>query len=225
MTSASTVPMRCSTSATLSDTLAPPRRATSGRCGRFEDPPERLQLPLHEQAGGGRLQVPRDGRDRGVRPVGSGERVVDVAVRELGQLSREAVVVLFLLRMEAEVLQQQHLPGLQRLRLLARLARPRSPAPAAPDARAARPARRPPAAGSTSDRRRPSGGRGARRGRPRRRAPRACRSVGTTARRRVSSETFAALQGRVEVGADEHALARQRQLLDRELRQLTASCR
>ena len=35
---------RLSTSSILSDTLAPPSTAASGRCGRFEDPSQRLQL-------------------------------------------------------------------------------------------------------------------------------------------------------------------------------------
>ena len=50
-------PSRCSTSAILSETLAPPSTAASGRSGACEDAPQRLQLALHQQAGRGWLQV------------------------------------------------------------------------------------------------------------------------------------------------------------------------
>ena len=49
--------------------------------------------------------------DRRVRAVGRGERVVDVDSASAARAAREAVVVGLLLRMEAEVLQHQHLPG------------------------------------------------------------------------------------------------------------------
>ena len=49
-----------------------------------------------------------------------GERVVDVTVGQLGELAREAVVVLLFLGMEAEIFEQQQLAGFDRLRLRAR---------------------------------------------------------------------------------------------------------
>ena len=55
-------------------------------------------------------------RRRGVRAVRGAERVVHVDVAERGQLAREGVVVGLLLGVEAQVLQQQHLAGLQVVR-------------------------------------------------------------------------------------------------------------
>ncbi len=75
---------------------------------------ERLQLGAHRLARVGRQQ-PRHALGRGVGPVGGGEGVVDVDVAELGQLLGEGRVVLLLALVVAQVLQQQHAAGLQRL--------------------------------------------------------------------------------------------------------------
>ena len=208
---------RCSTSAILSDTLAPPstadqralRRARG--CGRAPPAPARMSRPA---AAG--LQVAGDGLDRGVGAVGGGEGVVDVDVGQRGQRAGEAVVVRLLLGMEAQVLEQED---------LARL-RARGPAPptSGPTQSGASGTGRPSSAASrsatarasTSDRARPWAG-------PRWEArttdgaaPRAqWRIVGSTAVSRVSSVTAPPLERHVEVGAQEDAPARRGSTLTR----------
>ncbi len=107
----------------LSETFAPPRMATNGRSGSFEDAPEVLQLLLHQKPRGRLLDVLRDPRGRGVRAVRRAEGVVDVEVAERGELFGEPVVVLLLLLVEAQVFEQQHVAVIQlrdcRLGLLA----------------------------------------------------------------------------------------------------------
>ena len=92
----------------LSDTLAPPRIAANGRSGRFEQLREHLELALHQQPGVGRQELGHADR-RGVGPVRRPERVVDVDVGVRGEGRREGRVVGLLLRVEAEVLEHQHL--------------------------------------------------------------------------------------------------------------------
>jgi hypothetical protein len=77
---------------------------------------EHLELALEELAGVPG-QAGRDPGDRRVRTVGRPERVVDVDVRERRERVREAVVVGGLARVEAQVLEQQDLTGLERLGL------------------------------------------------------------------------------------------------------------
>ncbi len=78
----------------------------------FEGGAERLQFGLHVLPRRRRQEV-RQRRDRGVRAVRRRERVIDIEVAERRQLLREAGVVLFLLRVEAQVFQQRHLAGVQ----------------------------------------------------------------------------------------------------------------
>ena len=124
---------------------------------------EHLELAA-QQVAGGRGQQRRDGRDGGVRPMRGAEGVVDVDVGERGERGREGRVVLLLARVEAQVLEQQHV-ALGELRPPA--ARPPgrcSPPRSARDRRAARRAGRRPAAGSARAAPAPSAGRGASRG-------------------------------------------------------------
>ena len=82
-------------------------------CRVAQQAPEDLQLARHEQAGHGG-QVVRDALRGRVRPVGRAEGVVDVHLREAGELPGEHGVVAGLLGVEAQVLEQQHLAGLER---------------------------------------------------------------------------------------------------------------
>ncbi len=106
MSSASTRGSRFSITSSLSDTFAPPRIATNGRSGLLEHAAEMLELGGHQQARRGFLHVPDDAFRRRVRPMRRSERVVDVDVREIGELLREGGVVLFFLRVEAQILEQ-----------------------------------------------------------------------------------------------------------------------
>ena len=74
----------------------------------LEDPGERPHLALEQPPGGARQQV-GDALGAGVRAVGGAEGVVDVDVGQLRQRARELGVVLGLARLEADVLEQQHL--------------------------------------------------------------------------------------------------------------------
>ena len=79
-----------------------------------EQAAEMLELGEQQQSGVGRQQV-RDGLGRGVRAVRRAERVVDVEVAAVGELAREALVVLRLARVEARVL--EHVDALVRQEL------------------------------------------------------------------------------------------------------------
>ena len=68
---------------------------------------ERLQLAPQQQPGRARQQV-CDALGGGVRAVGSAEGVVDVDIGELRERGRELRVVGRLARVEAQVLEQQH---------------------------------------------------------------------------------------------------------------------
>src|SRR5262249_50717275 len=72
------------------------------------------ELPLEQETGGGRLQMLRDRSDRGVRAVRGRERVVHVAVSQLGEGPREAVVVGFFFCVESQILQKQDFSRLER---------------------------------------------------------------------------------------------------------------
>src|ERR1700682_2797311 len=100
MSSASTLARSWSITLILSPTLAPPRIARYGRGG-----------PLSSgcrcfSSDASRKPAPRWARCLTIPTVGAGAR----ALREL---ARELVVVLLLLGVEAQVLEQQHLPVLE----------------------------------------------------------------------------------------------------------------
>ena len=98
---------------TLSETLAPPRTTTSGRCGRLDDRGQLGHLALQQQAGVAG-QVVGDALGAGVGAVGGAEGVVDVEVGERGERVGQLRVVLGLPRLEAGVLEQQHVAGAER---------------------------------------------------------------------------------------------------------------
>ena len=77
-------------------------------------PREGGDLGLHEKTGGllPRAEEPWRGRDRGVRPVGGAEGVVDIVREGRRQLRGEFGIIGLLARVEAEVLQQQEGAGL-----------------------------------------------------------------------------------------------------------------
>ena len=97
---------RCSRTLSLSETLAPPMTAANGSRRCLEQGRERLDLPLHEQAGVGRQEL-GDADGRGMRPVRRPEGVVDVDVGVGRERLREGGVVGLLLGVEAEVLEQE----------------------------------------------------------------------------------------------------------------------
>ena len=138
---ASATSMRWSSTAILSETFAPPEMATNGRFGMLQRAAEEGQLLLHQEAGDGG-QIMRDALGAGVRAVRRAEGVVDVDIAQRGKLPRKAGIVRLLFGMEAQVLQQQHLAGLERVRHAPRPPARRSPARAAPACRAARSAAR-----------------------------------------------------------------------------------
>ena len=75
--------------------------------GIVQQSSERLQLAPQQQPGRARQQV-RDALGGGVRAVGGAEGVVDVDIGELRERGRELRVVGRLARVEAQVLEQQH---------------------------------------------------------------------------------------------------------------------
>ena len=91
--------------------------------GRLQRVAEILQLLLHQQPRRGPLHEMRDGLHRRVRAVRGAERVVHVAIGELGELLREGGIVLLFLRMKAEVLEQHELSVARAVRLRHRAAR------------------------------------------------------------------------------------------------------
>ena len=97
-------PPRCSSTASLSSTLAPPAMSDERPLDLAEQAPEVLELGEQEQPRVRRQQV-RDGLGRAVRAVRGAERVVDVEVVSVRELAREARVVLRLARVEAGVLE------------------------------------------------------------------------------------------------------------------------
>jgi hypothetical protein len=75
--------------------------------------PEVLDLLLDEEAGRLLFHEPRHAGRRRVRAVRRAERVIHPHVGEARQLAREGLVVRLLLRVEAEVLEEEHLPLLE----------------------------------------------------------------------------------------------------------------
>ena len=198
----------------LSETLAPPSTATKGRSGACEGHAQVAQLLLHQQAGHARASrgaatpsveawarcaVPKASFTKTVAPLSAIE------------LRGEGRVVRLLLRVEAQVLEQQH--------AAVRAAPPASLCTSAPDAvgRHARPARPAARASRAATGFRLNSGVGPLLGpaqvrgqdQPRARPSRRCSSVGSEARMRVSSVIGAVLERDVVVDAHEDALARE----------------
>ena len=187
---ASAISRKRSITPILSVTFAPPTTATSGCAGVSRIAVSVVHLALQQPPGGAADSRCATPSVRRVRAVRGAERVVDVDVGERGEAARQRRVVLRLARLEADVLEQQH------------LARRRARAPSAVDlvaddgrARASprrRVSSRRRAATGASD---SSGSRALRAGRGARRgssvAPRSRSSsiVGSAARMRVSSAT------------------------------------
>ena len=95
----------------MSETFAPPSTATYGLSGLVTSWPSARDLLLEQEAAPALAHQLRQRVHRSVRAVHGAERVVDVDVAELGELPREALVVLLFFRVEAEVLEQADLPG------------------------------------------------------------------------------------------------------------------
>ena len=79
---------------------------------------QEVQFFFHQQAGGRLCNEVGDALGGGVGAVRAAEGVVDVEVAQFGELLGEGGIVGLLFRMEAQVLQQQRLPGLQLARHL-----------------------------------------------------------------------------------------------------------
>ena len=82
--------------------------------GRLEQLGQHLDLAFHEQARVGRQELGDPDR-RGMRPMGRAECVVDVDIGVGSQRGGEPRIVLLFLRVEAQVLQEEHLAGTQPL--------------------------------------------------------------------------------------------------------------
>ena len=192
----------------------------------LEDAAQRLQLAPHEQAGRGRLQVARDGRDRGVGAVRGREGVVDV---EVGQRRPGAA------RSRRRWPPPRDGSAGSRAGGSRRVSAPRaSPSTASPTQSGASGTGRSSSACSRSA----TGlseylGSGPPLGRPRWEASTTA-APRSSARRIVGSDRGepgvvthrAVLEGRVEIGAQEDAPSPQVHLLDRQLHRLvTGSCR
>ena len=109
--SRSTRPRSDSIRASLSETLAPPRMAASGRAGASKIRARRGELLRHQEPGHRGPEVARDPLGRGMGPVGRRERVAHVDVAEPRERPGEWGVVRFLARVEAQVLEKQDAPG------------------------------------------------------------------------------------------------------------------
>ena len=195
----------------LSETLAPPSTTAYGRLTSVGELLQHADLG-GDQAARGVREPGRQVVDRGVLAVHGAEAVADVQVGQRGQLVGEGaalgVVLAGLPGVEAQVLQQGDLAvgeaGDGGAGALARPCRRRRRRPCRGVHRAAsRPGR-----ARTAGRARPWGGRGARRRSPWRRASASLVMVGTAARIRPSSVMVVAVERDVQVGADEHPLAR-----------------
>ncbi len=103
-----------SSTPSLSETLAPPRKQTKGRAG-VSAADEGVELFGEQVARGDDRHVGHHAGGRGVGAVGGAEGVVHVDVGERGEGLREGRFVLRLLAVEAEILEQQDLAGLQAL--------------------------------------------------------------------------------------------------------------
>ena len=128
---ASAISRKRSITPILSLTLAPPRTTTNGCSGSSSSERQHRHLALEQEAGDRRPQPVRDALGRRVRAVRGAEGVVHVHVAEPRQRVRQRGVVLGLARLEAAVLEHQHLA---RRRAAAPAARPRARRPRAPGA-------------------------------------------------------------------------------------------
>ena len=155
---------------------------------RVLDHPGQLGHLALQQQPGVAGEVVGDALGAGVGAVGGAEGVVDVEVGERGEAFGQLRVVLRLPRLEAGVLEQQHVAGPERAAAQVDVARRPPPAPASPRPRAARRAARRPAPSRAPGRPSRRAGRGGRRGRARRRVRAAVRSSaappGSACRRR-----------------------------------------
>ena len=86
--SASTRPSKCSSTANLSETFAPPRTAMKGARGSCRRRRERGLFALKKQTGVARQQI-RDADSRGMGAMSGAERVVDEEIAEPGQAGGE----------------------------------------------------------------------------------------------------------------------------------------
>ena len=77
-----------------------------------------VQLLFEQQPGRRLRDEMRDPLGRSMCPVSAAKGVIHIDVTKAGELSREVHVVGFLARMEAQILEQQHLPRLQLARQL-----------------------------------------------------------------------------------------------------------
>ena len=203
----------------LSDTFAPPRTATNGFSGSCEQLPRAPRSPSQEQARRrARLKciahAVRSRRARGARRRTRRSR----RRRRAARAPRERSVVLLLLGVEAQVLEQQRpRRRLSRVDQRARCRRRRSRARAGPRAERARARlRRDRLEREASDRACPSAGRGATRGSTRAAVleqPADRRQRRLDARRVGDARRF--VERHVEVDADEDALARDVEVLER----------
>ena len=89
-----------------------------GPLGRFEGLAHVVQFFFHQQAGGGLLHEVSDAFGRGVGAMGAAEGVVDVNLAEAGQLFCEVGIVGLFFGVEAQVFEEQHLPGFELAREL-----------------------------------------------------------------------------------------------------------
>ena len=159
---------------------------------------EVAELLLHQEAGHGRLEQPRDRLGAGVRPVRGAERVVHVEIAQRGEALGEAGVVGLLAGIEPRVLRDGHAAARQppgRGHGLAPRAGRRGTSPAR---RAAARARAPPAACEYLGRARPWAGRGGTAARRVRRGSRRYLMVGSAARIRVLSVTAPSFTGQLK---------------------------
>ncbi len=113
MTSASTFSSSASSTAILSRHLRAAEHRDVRLVRRGHELAERGDLLLEQEPAAALAHELRERVDARVRAVHGAERVVDVDVAELGELLREAVVVLLFFRVEAEVLEQADLAGAQ----------------------------------------------------------------------------------------------------------------
>ena len=156
MISLSTLPTRLPSRSSLVETLAPPTTAHTGRLG--------LPSALSSASSSACISRPASGRQavgdalgRGMRAMRGREGVVDIDVAQRRELVDEARVVLLLFLVEAQVLEQQHVAGLQRRAPLPRPAGRCNPRRRRPACRAPWRAARPAACSDISGTRLPSG--------------------------------------------------------------------
>ena len=113
ITSVSTLSSRFSITSIFARDLRSANDRHKGLLRRFQSLAEIGDFLFHQQAGHGGLQEVRDPLGRRVRAVRRAERVVDIDLGQRGERLRESRIVGFFFRVEAEILEQQYLAGLQ----------------------------------------------------------------------------------------------------------------